>query len=113
MKDDPHVHKEQGTPDDGGAAPGLDDAKAKGNGHDPNAGKSTAETQKAMLKHALDYAKTGVEVFPIKPGDKIPYKSARWSNGRPWRQDNQFFRDQARLQALAKRQCRHCLRTRQ
>lgn len=84
MKDDPHVHKEQGTPDDGGAAPGLEDAKAKGNGHDPNAGKSTAETQKAMLKHALDYAKTGVEVFPIKPGDKIPYKSARWSNGRPW-----------------------------
>jgi Bifunctional DNA primase/polymerase, N-terminal/Primase C terminal 2 (PriCT-2) len=37
-----------------------------------------------MLKSALGYAKFGFEVFPIPPGTKTSYKSARWSNGRPW-----------------------------
>ena len=88
MKDDPHVHNEQGRPGDTSASNqnsgATDNAGAQTNGHDPDAGKSTAETQKAMLKSALGYATVGFEVFPVKPDSKIPYKSARWSNGRAW-----------------------------
>jgi hypothetical protein len=60
------------------------DGAAIGNGHDPNAGQSTPETRKAMLKAALQYAASGMQVFPGKPGLKESHKSARFSNGKPW-----------------------------
>ena len=58
------------------------DHAAGPNGHDPNAGVSTKETQAAMRKAALYYASKGKQVFPAPPGTKKSYKSAKYSNGK-------------------------------
>jgi putative DNA primase/helicase len=54
------------------------------NGHDPDAGRSTKETQAAMLEAALYYASKGLEVFPAPPGTKKSHKKAQFSNDQPW-----------------------------
>src|SRR5262245_32863043 len=40
--------------------------------------------QAKMLAAALDYAASGLLVFPAPPGTKMSFKSARWSGGRRW-----------------------------
>jgi hypothetical protein len=37
-----------------------------------------------LLAAALDYARSGLLVFPAPRGTKMSYKSARWSGGRRW-----------------------------
>jgi Bifunctional DNA primase/polymerase, N-terminal/AAA domain/Primase C terminal 2 (PriCT-2) len=58
------------------------DPAAGPNGHDPNVGQSTKETQAAMLKAALYHASKGKQVFPSPPGTKKSYKSEKYSNGK-------------------------------
>jgi hypothetical protein len=43
-----------------------------------------AGAQASMLTAALDYARCGWHVFPIKPGTRASHKSKRFSGGRNW-----------------------------
>jgi len=73
---------DQSAPNRNGAEAG--DPAAIGNGHDPDAGKSTKETQDAMKKAVRAFARAGLEVFPVPPGTKKSHKKGKHSNGRPW-----------------------------